>query len=120
MTKTILLADDSVTIQKVVELTFMDQDYQVVAASDGTGALEKLNELRPDLLITDVHMPGADGYQVCRRSKEIYPDVPVLLLVGTFEHFDEEAAALIAHLAGPDAAWITGQTYPLNGGISTS
>ncbi|MEE8524767.1 MAG: response regulator, partial [Thermoanaerobaculia bacterium] len=89
MSRTILLADDSVTIQKVVELTFMDQDYEVVAVSDGKAALTKLAEQQPDLLIADVHMPGADGYEVCRSSKEIYPDLPVLLLVGTFEPFDE-------------------------------
>jgi hypothetical protein len=43
----------------------------------------------PDFVIADVHMPGANGYEVCRRSKERRPDVPVLLLVGTFEPFDE-------------------------------
>lgn len=92
MAKTILLADDSVTIQKVVELTFMDQDYQVVAVGDGTSALARLPELRPDLVIADVHMPGANGYQVCRQTKATHPDIPVLLLVGTFEQFDEAEA----------------------------
>ncbi len=104
MTRTILLADDSVTIQKVVELTFMDQDYQIVAVSDGSTAMARLLEFRPDLLIADVHMPGADGYEVCRRSKATYPGVPVLLLVGTFEHFDDEAAAAAgaeSHLKKP-------------------
>ena len=104
MTRTILLADDSVTIQKVVELTFMDQDYEIVAVSDGSAAVAKLPDLKPDLLIADVHMPGADGYEVCRRSKATHPDVPVLLLVGTFEHFDEAAAAAAgadSHLKKP-------------------
>ena len=104
MTRTILLADDSVTIQKVVELTFMDQDYEIEAVSDGSAALAKLPELKPDLLIADVHMPGADGYAVCRRSKELYPEVPVLLLVGTFEHFDDAAAVAAgaeSHLKKP-------------------
>lgn len=93
MAKTILLADDSVTIQKVVELTFMDEDYSVVAVSDGTAALEQLPEVAPDLVIADVHMPGADGYEVCRRTKASHPSIPVLLLVGTFEQFDDEMAA---------------------------
>ncbi len=104
MSRTILLADDSVTIQKVVELTFMDQDHQIVAVSDGSTAVSRLSEMKPDLLIADVHMPGADGYEVCRRSKAIHPDVPVLLLVGTFEHFDEAAAAAAgaeSHLKKP-------------------
>lgn len=89
MTKTILLADDSVTIQKVIELTFMDQDWDVIAVSTGDEAVEKLEASQPDLVIADVHMPGANGYEVARRSKDRYPGVPVLLLVGTFEPFDE-------------------------------
>lgn len=92
MAKTILLADDSVTIQKVVELTFMDQDYEVIAVSDGNTALMKLSELQPDILIADVHMPATNGYVVTRQAKQRYPDLPVLLLVGTFEPFDEQEA----------------------------
>ena len=104
MTNTILLADDSVTIQKVIELTFMEEDYEVVAASDGDEALERLEEITPDFVIADVHMPGASGIDVCRRSKELHPQVPVLLLVGTFEPFDEgaaQAAGADAHLKKP-------------------
>ncbi len=104
MAKTILLADDSVTIQKVVELTFMDQDYQVVAVSDGQAAISKLSELRPDLVIADVHMPEANGYEVCRQAKQTHPGIPVLLLVGTFEPFDQQQADAVgaeAHLKKP-------------------
>lgn len=89
MSKTILLADDSVTIQKVIELTFMDQDCEVIAVSTGDEAVQRLDQMAPDLVIADVHMPGANGYEVARRSKEQHPNVPVLLLVGTFEPFDE-------------------------------
>ncbi|MEA2560732.1 MAG: hypothetical protein QOH06_2236 [Acidobacteriota bacterium] len=89
MRRRILLADDSVTIQKVIELTFMDEDYEVRAVSNGDEAIKAMSETDPDFVIADVHMPGANGYEVCRRSKERRPDVPVLLLVGTFEPFDE-------------------------------
>jgi CheY-like chemotaxis protein len=92
MRRRILLADDSVTIQKVIELTFMDEDYDVKAVSNGDEALAALPQLEPDFVIADVHMPGANGYEVCRRSKESRPNVPVLLLVGTFEPFDEGQA----------------------------
>jgi CheY-like chemotaxis protein len=92
MKRRILLADDSVTIQKVIELTFMDEDYEVRAVSNGDDAVKLLPELKPDFVIADVHMPGANGYEVCRRSKALRPDVPVLLLVGTFEPFDEAQA----------------------------
>ncbi|MEM9553130.1 MAG: response regulator [Acidobacteriota bacterium] len=91
MAKTILLADDSMTIQKVVELTFMDQDFEVITLGDGATALERYPEVNPDLVIADVHMPGADGYEVCRRVKA-QGSTPVLLLVGTFEPFDEGKA----------------------------
>ena len=89
MSKAILLADDSVTIQKVIELTFMDQDYQIEAVSSGDEAMRRLDEGMPDLVIADVHMPGASGFDVARRSKEIRPETLVLVLVGTFEPFDE-------------------------------
>lgn len=92
MRRRILLADDSVTIQKVIELTFMDEDYEVRAVSNGDEAIKVLPEVDPHFVIADVHMPGANGYEVCRRSKERRADVPVLLLVGTFEPFDEAQA----------------------------
>lgn len=92
MRRRILLADDSVTIQKVIELTFMDEDYDVKAVSNGDEAIQALSEYDPDFVIADVHMPGANGYEVCRRSKAMRPGVPVLLLVGTFEPFDEAMA----------------------------
>ncbi len=92
MRRRILLADDSVTIQKVIELTFMDEDYEVRAVSNGDEAIQALPEVDPDMVIADVHMPGANGYEVCRSSKARRPEVPVLLLVGTFEPFDEAQA----------------------------
>jgi CheY-like chemotaxis protein len=92
MRRRILLADDSVTIQKVIELTFMDEDYEVRAVSNGDEAIQALPEADPDFVIADVHMPGANGYEVCRRSKQRKASVPVLLLVGTFEPFDEAQA----------------------------
>jgi CheY-like chemotaxis protein len=99
MSKTILLADDSLTIQKVVELTFMEEDFDVVSVSDGDHAIAKLEEFTPALVIANVHMPGASGFDICRQVKTAHPKVPVLLLVGTFELFDEEEA----RTAGADA-----------------
>ncbi|HET9228745.1 MAG TPA: response regulator [Thermoanaerobaculia bacterium] len=104
MRRRILLADDSVTIQKVIELTFMDEDYEVRAVSNGDDAIQAMPDMDPDFVIADVHMPGANGYEVCRRSKERRPDVPVLLLVGTFEPFDEaqsRAAGADSYLKKP-------------------
>jgi CheY-like chemotaxis protein len=95
MKRRILLADDSVTIQKVIELTFMDEDYEVRAVSNGDEAVALLSEMHPDFVIADVHMPGANGYEVCRRAKAQRADLPVLLLVGTFEPFDEAQARAV-------------------------
>ncbi len=64
MSGTILLADDSLTIQKVVELTFAETNYRVVTVSSGDELLDRLTDSRPDLIICDVIMPGKDGYMI--------------------------------------------------------
>jgi CheY-like chemotaxis protein len=102
----LLLADDSVTIQKVVSLTFGDEGMQVTTVSDGEQALAKLEEIAPDIVLADVHMPKVSGYQVCEqiRRDERFRHLPVMLLVGSFEPFDEEEARRVGaddHLTKP-------------------
>jgi len=92
MTKTILVADDSVTIRKVVELTFHDTEIHVESAGTGREALERIEACRPDLVLADVIMPAPSGYELCRTVKRSHRPVPVLLLAGTFEPFDAERA----------------------------
>jgi len=94
MSSTILLADDSLTIQKVVELTFADTEFTVVAVSSGEELLQKLPATAPDIVICDVIMPGTDGYDVCQRIKSdpATLHIPVILLTGTFEPFDRDRA----------------------------
>jgi len=104
--KKILLADDSITIQKVVELTFSDGNYQVVCVSNGAQALKKIPDLRPDIVLLDVIMPEKSGYEVCEQLKAdpATASIPVLLLTGTFEPFDRrraEAAGASGHLTKP-------------------
>ena len=104
--KTILLADDSITIQKVVELTFSEGDYRVVCVGNGTQALRKASEIRPDIILLDVVMPEKNGYDVCAalRAETATARVPVLLLTGTFEPFDQkraDAAGASGHLTKP-------------------
>lgn len=98
MRRTILLADDSVTIRKIVEITFGGTDVRVEAVGSGREALERLTDLRPDLALLDVVMPGPSGYDVCRAIKTSTRPVPVLLLAGTFEPFD----AALARECGSD------------------
>jgi CheY-like chemotaxis protein len=95
MGKKILLADDSITIQKVIELTFSDEDFDVITVGNGRLALEKLLEVRPDIVLCDIIMPEKDGYEVCEQIKTspATSHIPVLLLTGAFEPFDQERAA---------------------------
>lgn len=94
MKKKLLLADDSITIQKVIAITFSSDDYQLTVVDNGVAALEKARAERPDLIMADVFMPGKNGYEVCAAVKgdPALQGVPVLLLTGTFEPFDEAKA----------------------------
>lgn len=97
MGKKILLADDSLTIQKVVELTLSGTDYELTCVSNGQRALESLRQSRPDLILADVVMPETNGYEVCEvvKGNPVTARIPVVLLSGTFEPFDRERAERI-------------------------
>ena len=102
----LLLADDSITIQKVVNLTFADEGIDVVTVGDGDAALAHLASETPDILLADVNMPGPTGYEICEqlRANEATRGVPVILLVGSFEPFDEAEATRVganAYLTKP-------------------
>ena len=94
MAKKILLADDSLTIQKVVELTFSDSEYDLVCVSNGQRALDRVAENMPDLILADVVMPEKNGYEVCEaiKANPATARIPVVQLSGTFEPFDRERA----------------------------
>ncbi len=91
MPHTLLLADDSTTIQRVVELTFASEDIDVVTVGDGTRAIEAIERDEPDIVLVDVSMPGRDGYEVASfvRSDPARDRIPVVLLTGAFEPLDE-------------------------------
>jgi CheY-like chemotaxis protein len=90
----LLLADDSITIQKVVDLTFADEGVRVIAVNNGWEAVEKLDEIVPDVVLADVFMPEMTGYELCEYIKQTdkLKHIPVMLLVGSFEPFDEAEA----------------------------
>jgi CheY-like chemotaxis protein len=91
---TLLLADDSVTIQRVIELTFADEDVDVVAVSDGDQAIARLDAAPPDIVLADIGMPGRNGYEVARYVKQSprLSHIPVVLLTGAFEPVDQARA----------------------------
>ena len=103
MSKKVLLADDSVTIQRVVEIILAEGDYALQVADNGNAALAKAQVDRPDIVLADVYMPGKNGYELCAAIKQdpALAGVPVLLLSGTFEAFDESKA-----LASGADGWI--------------
>jgi CheY-like chemotaxis protein len=94
MPKTLLLADDSSTIQRVVELTFAEEDIRVIAVGDGEQAIQSIDREQPDIVLADVGMPRLDGYSVSSHVKRTagLRHIPVLLLAGAFEPIDEDRA----------------------------
>jgi CheY-like chemotaxis protein len=97
MRRKLLLADDSVTIQRVIELTFADEDVQVVAVGDGKKAIASIEADRPDIVLADVGMPERDGYEVAAfiKGDPRLASIPVLLLTGAFEPVDETRARAV-------------------------
>lgn len=94
MSYRLLLADDSLTIQKVVELVLANEDFEIKAVNDGETALGLVNSFNPHIILADIDMPQLNGYQLCQKVKSspATAHIPVILLAGAFEPFDEEYA----------------------------
>ncbi len=106
MARTILLADDSVTAQNMGRKILADAGYNVVAVNNGSAALKRIAENKPDLIVLDVYMPGYSGLEVCQRLKDSFDTahIPVLLTVGKLEPFKAEEARRVmadAHIVKP-------------------
>ena len=93
MSESILVADDSLLVRESVQTALRERGARVELACDGEEARTRLRDLAPDLLLADVHMPGLDGYALCREAKTERAATRVVLLVGTFEPFDSSAAS---------------------------
>jgi CheY-like chemotaxis protein len=93
----LLLADDSVTIQRVIELTFADEDVQVIAVGNGQDAIERVQRDHPDIVLADVGMPERNGYEVAAfvKGNAATAHIPVVLLTGAFEPVDEGRARTV-------------------------
>lgn len=106
MPRTVLLADDSVTAQNMGRRILTDAGYEVITVNNGSAALKKIHEVRPDLIVLDVYMPGYGGLEVCQRLKESgdTSKIPVLLTVGKMEPFKADEAKRVradAHIVKP-------------------
>jgi CheY-like chemotaxis protein len=88
----LLLADDSITIQKVVELILAEEDFEIKSVGNGEEAFAAIPSFRPDVILADIEMPKMNGYQLCEKIKRApaTSSIPVILLTGAFEPVDEE------------------------------
>jgi CheY-like chemotaxis protein len=93
----LLLADDSITIQKVVELVLAEEDFEIKSVNNGEDALNLLDTFAPDIVLADIEMPKINGYKLCEKIKKnpLTAHVPVILLAGAFEPIDEELASQV-------------------------
>jgi twitching motility two-component system response regulator PilG len=96
--RTVMVVDDSPTIRKILGLTLERAGYKVVAEPDGESAIERLEQIVPDLILLDIAMPKIDGYEVCKRIKKDprTAGVPVVMLSGKDAFFDK----VKGHMAG--------------------
>lgn len=94
----LLLADDSLTIQKVVELVLANENFDIKTVNDGEAALQVMESFVPDIVLADIDMPKLNGYQFCQNIKNnaAFAHIPVILLAGAFEPFDEDQAKAVS------------------------
>jgi CheY-like chemotaxis protein len=98
LARKILLADDSVTAQNMGRKILTDAGYEVLTVNNGSAALKRVSEQRPDLIVLDVYMPGYSGLEVCQRLKDSGDTsrIPILLTVGKLEPFKPEDARRVS------------------------
>jgi CheY-like chemotaxis protein len=106
LARKILLADDSVTAQNMGRKILADAGYDVVTVNNGSAALKRITEIKPDLIVLDVYMPGYSGLEVCQRLKDSddTAHIPVLLTVGKLEPFKPDEARRVradGHIVKP-------------------
>jgi CheY-like chemotaxis protein len=106
LAKTILCADDSVTMQKVAEITFGGSEYRYVGARNADEALKLARSEKPAIVLADAVMPGKTGYDLCHaiKSDPALAGIPVILLCGNTNPFDASRGADVGadgHLPKP-------------------
>jgi two-component system, cell cycle response regulator CpdR len=84
----ILVVDDDIDVREFVSTVLADEDFDAVAAQDGGEALALLSDGEYDLLLTDIRMPGIDGFELVRRARRAQPDLRVLFMSGFSAQYD--------------------------------
>ena len=85
MTSKVLIVDDEKVIQELLIALLETEGYEICTASNGEEGLRQFQEAQPDLIVSDVMMPVMDGYEFCRRVREI-SDVPIIMITGMGGH----------------------------------
>jgi len=94
---TVLVVDDSPTVQKIVSVTLSRQGYNVEVTSNAMQALAKLNDFIPDIIFLDINLPHMDGYQLCKiiKGNDLTKEVPVVMLSGKDGFFDKMRGKMV-------------------------
>lgn len=94
---TVYFIDDSATMREVIKIAFRRESMNVIACHDAASALEKFSETAPDAVITDVIMPGKDGYEVCQfiKNDNNLAKTPVILMSGVVDRGVAEKAIAV-------------------------
>ena len=88
MDKTILVVDDEKPIADILQFNLVKEGYKVICAYDGDEALEKVEEIKPDLMLLDIMLPKRDGMEVCREVRKKY-DLPIIMLTAKDSEIDK-------------------------------
>lgn len=80
--KKVLVVDDERPIRELLKRVLVKEGYEVLTASDGKQALQRIEEVRPNLVLMDIRMPGVDGLEVLEQIKSRYPKIEVVMITG--------------------------------------
>ncbi len=95
MAKLVMLVDDSDVLRKITVFNLKKHGYEVVEATNGEEAIQKLSEgIKPDLMLLDIMMPKMDGFTVLKKLRENdnWKDIPVIVLTAKGGEEDEQTA----------------------------
>src|SRR3954469_4431163 len=89
--KKLLVADDSLTIQKVIRLALSNEGHEIQTVSDGNDAIQQISLFRPDAVLIDVSLPGKSAFEVKRETNQLedLSEVRFILMSSAFEKVDE-------------------------------
>ncbi|MFA5181553.1 MAG: response regulator [Syntrophales bacterium] len=90
--KKILCVDDEPINLMIIEVNLMAEGYEVYKAEDGTVALQMFKEIKPQLVLLDIMMPGISGIDTLKEIKKIDPDVPVIMVSGVTDEATAKSA----------------------------